>query len=73
MKVSVMSTVEHDKIMSITSHLSLHLIAFTIEGIILLEKMNLLIFQPEDLKISLQNRFSDPKRGRIFLLKIKNI
>ena len=57
MKVSVMSTVEHDKIMSITSHLP-HLIAFTIVGtafnLNIEKKMNLLIFQPEDLKISLE-------------------
>ena len=74
MKVSVMSTVEHDKIMSITSHLP-HLIAFTIVG----TAFNLNIeknehnFSAEDLKISLGQVPQIPKCGRIFLLKIKNI
>ena len=74
MHVAFMERKEHDKIMSITSHLP-HLIAFSIVGTafnldIKKKKMNLLIFLQEDLKISHVLAHLIQKCGLIYLLKI---
>ena len=73
MNVSIMNVDEHDKIMSITSHLP-HLIAFTIVetafGIDL--KKDLINFSAGGLG-TYKNRFIDPKCGQIFSYKIEHI
>ena len=74
MKVSVMSTVEHDKIMSITSHLP-HLIAFTIVGTAFnlnIEKKNELInFSAGGFKDFTRIGSSDPKMWTDIFIKNK--
>ena len=76
MNVSIMNVDEHDKIMSITSHLP-HLIAFTIVGtafsIDLKKRKTLLIFPPEDLGTLQESVHLIPKCGQIFSYKIKHI
>ena len=76
MKMSIMSANDHDKIMSITSHLP-HLIAFTIVntafGIEVKKKKNLLISQLEVLETLQELVHQTQKCGQIFFLKIKNM
>lgn len=77
MKVSIMSPEEHDKIMSITSHLP-HLIAFTIVGTAFKlskkEKSNLLNFSAGGFRDFTRIGSSDPKMWRdIFLSNKKHI
>ena len=76
MKISIMTAEEHDKIMSITSHLP-HLIAFTIVGtafnIDLKKRKNLLIIPLEALKILRELDHLIQRCGQISLFITKNI
>ena len=77
MKVSIMKADEHDKIMSITSHLP-HLIAFTIVGSALnyspKKKKQLLNFSAGGFKDFTRIASSDPKMWKdIFITNKKNI
>ena len=77
MKVSIMKADEHDKIMSITSHLP-HLIAFTIVGSALnyspKKKKQLLNFSAGGFKDFTRIASSDPKMWKdIFITNRKNI
>ena len=77
MKVSIMKADEHDKVMSITSHLP-HLIAFTIVGSALnyspKKKKQLLNFSAGGFKDFTRIASSDPKMWKdIFITNRKNI
>ncbi len=74
MKVSIMSTIEHDKIMSITSHLP-HLIAFTIVGtafnLNIEKKKELINFSAGGFKDFTRIGSSDPKMWTDIFVKNK--
>ena len=76
MKISIMTAEEHDKIMSITSHLP-HLIAFTIVGtafnIDLKKKKELINYSAGGFKDFTRIGSSDQRCGQISLFITKNI
>ena len=75
MKVATMKINEHDKIMSITSHLP-HLIAFTIVGtafnLNIKKKKELINFAAGGFKDFTRIGSSDPKMWTDIFLRIKN-